>query len=166
MRCLVGILLLQSPASVLAQLIQIGDPERVFSMDDFSSISDKNINYMDVTSDGGRVAFSTYPGGGFYVYQTDGQAGDPVRIGPIPGPTTITQTMRFSRDDTRLFYSWDGPETSGYDIWVANTDGSEASALIAGAGTQGDPCPAGVNGECRILYREGGWPRQDLLRTT
>jgi|GEM_PF-3121115 len=155
-----------APRSALAQLIQIGNPERVFSMtdDDFSSISNKTINYMDVTSDGGAVAFSTHPYYGnasLYVYQTDGQAGDPVPIRPTPDPDGITQTMRFSHDDTKLVFDWGGPETSSYDIWVTNADGSGALELIAGAGAQTFPCPAVVNGECRLLYRQG-WSAMDL----
>ena len=113
-----GFLMLQNPATVVGQLMEIGEPKLVFSMDDFPSISNKSLNCMDVNSDGSQVAFCPHPscGGAWpYIYQTDGQGGEPMRVGLIVDHNT-TQTARFSRDDTKLYYGWRDTETADVDI--------------------------------------------------
>lgn len=153
-----SVCLLGTPADAFGAVIELGTPEKVFSMNDFPSISNKSVNSMDVNGDGSRMAFTTHPYYGdalLYVYQLDNQAGDPALVA-TNGESV--EGVAFSRDDNKVFFGFLGVPGQDWDIWQVNSDGSVAVPVITGSGAQAVPCPVVVGAQNRLVYREGWWP--------
>lgn len=109
---------------------------------------------MDVTADGVNVAFCSGPLP--YIYRLE-SAEPPLAVGPADGSTTSTQSLCFSRDDSLLYFEH---RTSAirYDLWKVAVDGTGAQVILNTADDETNPCEAMVNGQPRLIYREGWWP--------